>query len=66
MKEQTFLVFEYPIKHPDGHIYMGSYTVKQGAKKRPIFKGQKLVSKFQAMVLEQGDNILELLAKEGL
>jgi len=64
MKEQTFLVYEYPIKHPDGHIYMGSYTVKQGCKKHPKFKDQKLVSKFKATVLEEGDNILSLLAKE--
>lgn len=65
MKTETFLCYEYPIKHPDGHIYMGSYTVKQGCKKRPNFKDQKLVSKFQATVLEEGDNILTLLEKEG-
>jgi len=66
MKEQTFLRYEYPIKHPDGHVYMGSFTVKEGAEKRPSFKGQKLVQKFKATVLEEGDNILSLLAKEGL
>lgn len=38
-------VYEYPIKHPNGTIYYGSYTIKATAK--PVgFKGEKLVSVF--------------------
>ena len=66
MKEQIFLRYEYPIKHPDGHIYMGSYTIKEGAKKCPHFKDQKLVQKFKAVVLTNGNNVLEILKKEGI
>ena len=42
---EKFKVYEYPIKHPDGHIYTGSYTIRDSAK--PLgFKGEKIVSKF--------------------
>ena len=40
-----FKVYEYPIKHPDGFTYYGSYTIK--ADVHPLgYKGEKLVSRF--------------------
>ena len=40
-----FKVYEYPIKHPRGFTYYGSYTIKADVK--PLgYKGEKLVSKF--------------------
>ena len=58
--KQTFKVYEYPIKHPDGHIYMGSYTIKEGVK--PLGKkDEKLVQKFTADALGPGEvNVLKV------
>lgn len=49
LRQETFEVYEYPIKHPNGSIYTGSYTIKKGVK--PLgYKGEKLVQTFSAMV----------------
>lgn len=58
LKAQKFAVYEYPIKHPSGATYYGSYTIKEGV--APLgFKGERLVQKFSAMV---GLNLDELMA----
>jgi len=54
MKQQILKVYEYPIKHPNGTIYNGSYTIKDGVKPKG-YKGEKLVQKFTATVLEDGE-----------
>lgn len=54
MKKQILKVYEYPIKHSNGTVYTGSYTIKDGAKPKG-YKGEKLVQKFTATVLEEGE-----------
>lgn len=54
MKKQILKTYEYPIKHPNGSTYYGSYTIKEGAKAKG-YKGEKLVQKFKAIVLEEGE-----------
>jgi len=54
MKEQVLKRYEYPIKHPNGSTYYGSYTIKEGVKAKG-YKGEKLVQKFKAIVLEEGE-----------
>lgn len=52
MKEQTFDVYEYPIKGANGNVYLGSYTIIAGLK--PCgFKGEKKVDTFIATVKAQ-------------
>ena len=54
MKQQLMKCYEYPIKHPNGTIYMGSYTIKDGVE--PLhYKGEHLVQKFYAVILEDGE-----------
>ena len=72
MKQQRLKHYEYPIKHPNGTVYMGSYTIKDGVKPKG-YKGEKLVQKFYAPVLEPGEvhftkeeTILNYLEKFGL
>ena len=71
MKEQVVKRYEYPIKHPNGSVYYGSYTIKDGVKAKG-YKGEKLVQKFKALVLEDGEthftkspSVLELIGKFG-
>lgn len=71
MKEQILKRYEYPIKHPDGSIYYGSYTIKEGVKAKG-YKGEKLVQKFKAVVLEEGEthftktaSVIEMMEKFG-
>ena len=49
VKKQSFKVYEYPIKHPNGKTYSGSYTIKSEVK--PLgYKGEKLVQRFTTNV----------------
>lgn len=58
MAKQIMKVYEYPIRHPDGHIYYGSYSIKEGTK--PLhFKGEKCVQKFETNVL--GNNEINFM-----
>jgi len=51
MKSQKFKVYEYPLIDVRGHIYYGSYTIKESAK--PCgFKNEQLVDTFEAVVKE--------------
>lgn len=54
MKQQILKVYEYPIRHPNGKTYTGSYTIKDGVKPKG-YRGEKLVQKFYAPVLEPGE-----------
>ena len=54
MRQQKFKVYQYPIKHPNGTVYYGSYTIKSEAQPKH-FKGEKLVQKFTTTVLEDGE-----------
>lgn len=71
MKEQVLKRYEYPIKHPNGSVYYGSYTIKDGVKAKG-YKGEKLIQKFKALVLEDGEthftkspSVLEFMEKFG-
>ena len=46
VKRESFEVYEYPIKHPNGKTtYNGSYTIRKGVK--PLgYKDEKLVQRF--------------------
>ena len=45
VKKETLDVYEYPIRHPNGTTYVGSYTIKKGAK--PLgYKGEHRVQRF--------------------
>ena len=49
--KQRFKVYEYPIKgEKKSDYYFGSYTIKEDVK--PLgFKGERIVSKFTALVI---------------
>lgn len=49
VKSETLNVYEYPIRHPNGTTYNGSYTIKKGVK--PMgYKGEHLVQTFTTNV----------------
>ncbi len=49
VKAEILNVYEYPIRHPNGTTYTGSYTIKQGVK--PMgYKGEQLVQTFKTNV----------------
>lgn len=49
VKKETLQVYEYPIRHPNGTSYVGSYTIKKGIK--PLgYKGEHLVQTFSTNV----------------
>ena len=49
VKSETLNVYEYPIRHPNGTTYNGSYTIKKGIK--PMgYKGEHLVQTFTTNV----------------
>lgn len=49
LKNQTFNVYEYPIKGKGNETYLGSYTIRKGVK--PLgYKGEVLVDTFETPV----------------
>lgn len=48
-KAETFKVYEYPIKHPNGTTYNGSYTIR--AEVKPLgYKDEVLVQTFTTTI----------------
>lgn len=71
MVKKTLKRYEYPLKDSKGNVYYGSYTIKDNVKPK-CFKDEKLVQKFEALILEEGEihftkeaNVLESIGKIG-